>query len=349
MPSLIADDLDDIAWLTDSLWDELRGNRIFLTGGTGFFGCWLLESFLWANERFGLKSRAVVLTRHPERLREQAPHLDSHPAIALHLGDVRDFEFPAGSFTHVIHAATEASAALNSTAPHTMLDTNLRGTSRCLDFAAACGARKFLLTSSGAVYGAQPSEVTHLPETFTGGPDPLSCDSAYAEGKRIAELQCAMAARSGRLETKIARCFAFVGPYMKFDTHFAIGNFIRDQVEGQSIIIQGDGTAVRSYLYASDLMVWLWTILFRGQTCRAYNVGSERAVSMAELAAAVAQAASPHVKVEVRGKPTGLPPQRYVPSTERARQELGLHERVSLHAAISKTRSWRLQSQQVIA
>jgi nucleoside-diphosphate-sugar epimerase len=344
MPNLIADDLEAIASATGSLWEELRGNRIFITGGTGFFGCWLLESFLWANDRLGLRSHAVVLTRDPKRLLGKAPHLARHPAIQLHPGDVRDFCFPAGGFTHVIHAATEASAELNSTAPSTMLDTNVRGTSRCLEFAAAGGAKKFLLTSSGSVYGTQPSELTHLPETFGGGPDPLSCDSAYAEGKRMAELQCALAARGGGFEIKIARGFAFVGPYMRFDAHFAIGNFIRDQAKGQAILVKGDGTAVRSYLYASDLMVWLWTILFRGRNGRAYNVGSERAVNIAELAAAVAQTAQPRVPVEIRGRPSGLPPQRYVPSTERARHELGLKERVSLEQAIHKTRDWCLQS-----
>jgi dTDP-glucose 4,6-dehydratase len=349
MPSLIADDLDDVVALTAPLWDELRGSQIFITGGTGFFGCWLLESFIWANQCLGLKARAVVLTRNPQRLREQAPYLADDPAVSLHRGDVRDFEFPAGSFSHVIHAATEASAVLNSTDPSTMLDTNVQGTTRCLQFAAICGARKFLLTSSGAVYGPQPSELTHVPETLAGGPDPLSCNSAYAEGKRMAELQCALAARNSGCEMKIARGFAFVGPYMQFDAHFAIGNFIRDQAEGQAIIVEGDGTAIRSYLYASDLMVWLWTILFRGENCRPYNVGSEHAVNIAELAAEVAQARQTHVKVEFRGQHAGLPPQRYVPSTERARRELGLQERVSLREAISKTLRWYLRSRQAVA
>src|SRR5579862_3925602 len=149
----LASDLEHILAQTADVWPAFRGRRIFITGGTGFFGCWLLESFAWANDRLDLNAHAVVLTRNAARFREKAPHLGAHPAIQFYEGDVRTCDFPGGEFSHVIHAATESASGLNERDPGEMLDSIVAGTRHVLDLAVACGARNVLLTSSGAVYG----------------------------------------------------------------------------------------------------------------------------------------------------------------------------------------------------
>ena len=290
-------DVEEILARTSGLWAEIRNAAIFMTGGTGFFGHWLLETFSAANVRFGLNARAVVLSRNPENFLCDCPPLKG---VSFHRGDVRTFEFPDGEFSHVIHAATPASASLNDQRPFEMFDIAAHGARRVLEFAAQRGTRRFLLCSSGAVYGRQPADLLRVPETFCGGPDPLDPRSAYAEGKRIAEWMCATSGSQSGIEMKIARCFAFLGPHLPLDAHFAAGNFLRDALEGRPIVIQGDGAAYRSYLYAADLMVWLWTILFRGASCRAYNVGSETAIDIVHLAKCIAEIVAPGTPVEIR-------------------------------------------------
>lgn len=338
---LAAKDLDWILQHTSSLWNEARGERIFLTGGTGFFGCWLLESFCHINRQLGVGAEATVLTRNPGAFAQKAPHLVADPAVHLLAGDVRDFPFPSAEFGYVIHAATETSARQAAAAPLEILSTIVRGTERTLEFAARCGAKKFLLTSSGAVYGKQPAEMTHVPETYAGAPDALNPASVYAEGKRVSELLCSVYQERAGLECKIARCWAFCGPHLPLDQHFAIGNFIGDVLAGRPISIQGDGTPRRSYLYAADLAIWLWTILFRGPALLPINVGSDQDVSIHELAQTVAAALNPKVEILVAKKPVpGAPPLRYVPSVARAQEMLGLGVTVELRDAIRRTAEW---------
>ncbi len=337
----LADDLDHVLGATGNLWEELRGKKIFITGGTGFFGCWLLESFIHANARLGLNASATVLTRNPDAFRQKAPHLFSEKSVNCVTGDVRTFDFPEGQFSYIIHAATDASARLNTQDPFLMFETIVEGTKRVLEFSRRCETEKLLLTSSGAVYGRQPSELMHVPEEFQGGPDSTAAQSAYGEGKRVSELLCAIHHERYGLKTKIARCFAFVGPYLPLDIHFAIGNFIRDAMTGGPVKVKGDGTPFRSYMYAADLAIWLWTILFKGEACRPYNVGSEYAMSIGELAFAVAECVKPTVPVAIeKTAMLGRPPQRYVPSIKRASSELGLKIEIQLDDAIKRTIAW---------
>jgi len=337
---LPAADLDQVLAATRSLWDEVRGRRIFISGGTGFFGCWMVETFLHINRALALDARATVLTRDPEAFLRKVPHLRHDPALTLLEGDVRDFAFPAEPHDFVIHAATEASARQLAENPQEMLSTILEGTQRVLSFAVLAKTRKLLLTSSGAVYGPQPPRVTHLLEDYAGAHPALPHGNVYAEGKRASELMCARAARTG-LEVKITRGYAFVGPHLPLDAHFAAGNFLADALAGRNIKIASDGSSVRSYLYAADLAIWLWTILFRAPSLRAYNVGSEDEVTIRQLAETIQAVVNPAIAVEVAQTPDpNRIPDRYVPSTSRARSDLGLRQTVPLDEALRRTAAW---------
>src|ERR1700686_3714172 len=196
-------DLELILERTAPLWEEVRGHRILLTGGTGFFGRWLVESFCFVNELLGLGAEVTLLTRNPEAFARKCPHLASNPAVKLHSGDVRNFLFPEEEYKYVIHAATESSAKQAPEDPVEMLSTIVAGTERTLEFAATHGTRKFLLTSSGAVYGKHPADVTHVPESYAGAPDPLDASNVYAGGKRTSELLCAIYQKKSTLKSKL--------------------------------------------------------------------------------------------------------------------------------------------------
>jgi dTDP-glucose 4,6-dehydratase len=125
------------------------------------------------------------------------------------------------------------------------------------------------------------------------------------------------------------------------DTNFAIGNFIRDAMGGNAIKIAGDGTPLRSYLYAADMAAWLWTILLKGESGHAYNVGSDQAISISRLAQQVADVVAPGIAVHVAQKADpAAPAARYLPDITKAREKLGLKVRLQLADSISRTVQW---------
>jgi dTDP-glucose 4,6-dehydratase len=338
MDNPLADDLDHILSGTKGLREELRGKRIFITGGTGFFGTWILETLAWANSKLDLEVESVVLTRNISNFRKRSPHIARNKAFSFLEGDVKTFRFPTRKFDYIIHAATDSTMKYTGMNSLSAFNDITDGTRHVLDCAVDCKADKMLYVSSGAVYGKQPTAIARLDENYPGGPDLADRSSVYAEGKRTAEMLCLLYSARHNLRVKIARCFAFVGPYLPLDKHFAIGNFILDATENKPIIVEGDGTTVRSYLYASDLIIWLLTILIRGKDCYPYNVGSERDITIEELATLVSKTAEKPVGIQIRAEKSKRGEiDRFVPSTQRAQKELKLKQTVNLESGIRNT------------
>jgi nucleoside-diphosphate-sugar epimerase len=336
MKRIAKEDLMHVLKHVENIAGALKDKSIFITGATGFFGKWLLESFLFMNKELSLNASVYALSRKPDAFLAEYPFYKNEPAITFIKGDVQTFTFPEGDFQFIIHAATDTDAKSNIENPWLMLDTITKGTERVLKFAAKQPLEALLLTSSGAIYGQQPADISHINEADCFKLDTNNAVSVYGQGKRMAELYCALYNQQFNMPIKIARCFAFVGPYLPLNKHFAIGNFILNGLNKEDIIIKGDGTPCRSYLYAADLAIWLWTILIKGENNKPYNVGSDHDIDIKETAGIVASCFNHKLNIDIVGKPSGLPIQRYVPNINEA-LTLGLEVKVPVKEAILKT------------
>lgn len=325
---------------------DFGNEEILLTGGTGFFGKWLSQSLIAMNERWSLNNRVHLLTRDPKKSLESSPWLNGRPDIHWIGGDVRKIESKI-KFTTIIHGAAAASQTLNENQPDEMYGTIVDGTKQVLKLTEGGSCRRFQLVSSGAVYGRQPPELMNTPEDFKGEPDPANPSSAYGRAKRVAE---AMVLNSQpRFQVTIPRCFAFIGPYLPLDLHFAAGNFLNHIVKNETIRIEGDGTPMRSYLYAADLIVWQLVALLSKNSPQVFNVGSGQALSIRELAEVMHKVGcevkperknlTEPVVIKKTPKPGALP-ERYVPSVDLAKKSMGLEVWTDMPTAIAKTLKW---------
>ncbi len=304
--------------------------KVLVTGGTGFVGRALMQRVLAKS----VDGEFVFVGR------TSSTRLTSGASSTGPGWNVLEPSNIEPTFDVVIHAATPASAMLNSEDPLQMIEIVYRGTLNALEFALAhTKLPRFLLLSTGGIYGEMPPGTVNFREDYMGAIRTTNSKSAYAESKRLSEVLLACFAEKYGLSGHIMRLFAFSGPSLPLDRHFAVGNFVRDAVGSSLIQVRSDGTSVRSYLDERDLADWILAAIYRRNINEISHVGSERAISIGELAHLVASrtetiTGSPcNVKILGKSSPVdGVA--RYVPNTARTRECLGVKETISLEQSI---------------
>jgi nucleoside-diphosphate-sugar epimerase len=333
-------DLDTVLDRTRSLWTEMHGARLLLTGATGFVGTHMLESVRHARERTAADMRVIAPARDPGRLHARLPWTKDARWLDVIQGDIHHFAPPSGAVDFVIHSANTASPGEIADDPQAIARMVVQGSSRVYSLGAAGGARRMLQLSSGSVCGVHLTPSKPIAEDDPGEPLGDGPAAQLARAKRDAEQALLRASQhGGGPAIMFARGFALCGPWLPLDSAFAFGNFLGAALRGKPVIVSGDGTPVRSYLYSGDMVVWLWTMLLRGVSGRAYNVGSAHAVTIGDLAHRVAALLGGSVEIAGAAGPGGGA-HWHVPDLSRVSAELGLEETVPLNDAIVRTARW---------
>ena len=162
---------------------------------------------------------------------------------------------------------------------------NVIGTANLLERARSCGASSFLFFRSGEVYGALEAAAMPVPEDAYGKVDPTALRSCYAESKRMGEAMCAAWAGQHAVPARIVRPFHTYGPGMQLDDGRVCADFIADILAGRDISMKSDGSASRAFCYLADAVLGFFTVMLKGESGQAYNIGNEGAeLSILELA-----------------------------------------------------------------
>ena len=317
--------------------ENLRNKVICLTGATGGVGKNLLESLVWLNRSNKLNLEIYAISRSPEIFFKNYSHFREYSELFLVSGDIRDEKilFSGTQIDYCIHAAADV---INKNGYEELFSACIEGTSKILKFAKNNRCKNFLLLSSGAVYGRQPQNLAAFSENYIGGVSLSSTQSAYALGKQCSEW---LTQQEDVMNIQIARCFAFAGPYLPLNQHFAVGNFIKSALAGENIEIQGNGTPIRTYLYTSDLCIWLIKLMLEDGRKNVWNIGGSEPISIKALAELVREEVNPDININIQ-QPIELDVERYVPDVSKIERELMLKPGVSLREMINKMAQWNL-------
>jgi nucleoside-diphosphate-sugar epimerase len=184
----------------------------------------------------------------------------------------------------LVHAASQASPKYFATDPVGTFEANVIGTRNMLEVARNAKSAGFLFFSSGEVYGERANLSVPATESSYGYLDPINLRSCYAEGKRAGETLCACWHDQFGIPAKIVRVSHTYGPGMDLNDGRVFADFVADIVGGRNIVMKSDGSTRRSFCYLADATVAYFTVLLRGNSGEAYNVGSDSECSILDLA-----------------------------------------------------------------
>lgn len=328
---------------------DLRTKRLFITGSTGFFGVWLVGAIHFFNSSSDDKIEVCCLTRDKTLFLERYSFLKNDPSLNFIEGDIRNFDFPNFSPTHVLHlATTSAHETYSGQLASEKFDVLVSGTKRLLDFCKQRQVKRILFTSSGAAYSPKEFNTSsNAKEPGVYSLDLRLIESALGQGKKTAEFLFSLYAQENDAHCAVARCFSFVGPGLPLNLHYAIGNFLSDVLSNQPIKILGDGQAIRSYMHIADAINWLLFLLQNVNNFDIVNVGSDTPISMKALAEKLKTLSDSKHIIEISGlsKTAIGNPERniYVPSVEKAKLVYNLTPTLSLDKALEDTYNFYLK------
>lgn len=338
---LILEDYDNVTQSRITSLALLKNNVVVITGGTGFIGTWIAGLIAYLNDHHSFNTQVILIARNLDYFRMSRPHLIRND-VKLIAADVRYLiELPTET-NWLIHAAGIPDNRFHSTYPLDTMSIIASGTYSVLRAVERCSNFKMLLNiSSGLIYGLQQLKQTRINEVYAGAPKCGTVSSAYAEAKRYAETLCHSSRSQARIPVVTARPFAFIGPYQSLEMPWAINNFIKDAMSGNSIRVLGDGKTVRSYMYASDMAFWLLNILAKGKSGEIYNIGSPTSITLEKLASIIASQVDSQLEIKLRTSFSNqVQNSRFVPDVSFAQNTLQLSITVSLREAIERTIKW---------
>jgi len=314
-------------------WHKFENSKVLIYGGTGFIGSWLTTALNHANSELGLNIEVSIVTRDAHAAQVKFGSKDSGGIQFIE----HDFAFgPLNYFfeaDYIFHGGTPTRVSTGSNNPVNLLSASVNAANHAIQ----CKSSRFEIPmavhlSSGAIYGRQSMENSHRSEDDEAANEL----DAYGQAKLATDQVLEEASIEGKIKFQSPRLFAFAGPLLQLDAHFAVGNFVLDGIQGKPISVNGNPNTLRSYMYPADLIIALLVIATHDEYLNV-NIGSEESISMSNLAYLISRLTT---QKEVLFTNPNLNPSNYVPSTSRLKSILPEYKFLTLENSLRRWIEW---------
>ncbi|MDP1719310.1 MAG: NAD-dependent epimerase/dehydratase family protein [bacterium] len=344
---IIKEDVDNIIAAVGLEFGILAGKTILITGANGFLPSYLVDTVSRLNETVFSKSptKVVAVTRRPAKKNDRLVQHIGDPNVIFSNQDVgKNFIVPKG-VDYIIHGASKASPVDFMKDPIDTIDANVAGTRVILEYAAKNKTKGLLFISSSEVYGDPDPKRVPIKESYFGSVNPIGTRSSYQESKRFSETLCYNFFKTYGIPAKIARCFLTYGPRMRLHDGRVIPDFMYNGLSGKDIEMKAGPGFERAFSYVSDTVEQFWRVLLLGRSGEAYNVGSDKVMTIAGLAELFVKIFDNRIKARTVGKKSqaGLvtAPKKVAPDLSKIRKELGYKTKfISVEGGLRRMKEW---------
>jgi UDP-glucose 4-epimerase len=307
--------------------DELRhdGMHVCLLGGNGFIGSYVLDELLKRGHR------VLVYDRRDEKYRKPQSGVEYIYGDGANYGQLLEHFSGVDCVVHLISSTVPESSNQD---PIFDVQSNLVGTLRLLQACVQRSVKRVVFVSSGGTVYGIPRQLP-IPESHPN--DPLS---SYGIVKLAIEKYLALYARLYNIDYRILRPSNPYGERQDpLGTQGIISVYLWQILHGQPVVVYGDGSIVRDYLYASDLSRAVCMALEHRGASNTFNVGFGQGLSISELIDRIRTTLGCSIRIERRApRPFDVP--QVVLDISYARAELNWQPQVSIEEGLRRTSAW---------
>lgn len=277
-----------------TLFEAFSNSTVLITGATGLIGSMLIRTFVSANETYGLCIRVIGQVRNMDKAKTVLADIFDKVEVVTAYDTESDY---------IIHTVSPTTSNFFIEHPVETIKASVGSAMTILDIAKKNRA-SIVYLSSMEQYGVPYEPGQRMSEDKVGVIDHLNIRSSYSESKRMCECMCAAYAAEYGVEVKIARLAQTVGAGVAMTDNRMPIQFARAVAEGKDIVLHTEGKSISNFVYLTDAITGILTVLEKGEKGQAYNICNDAETrSVREIAELIChEVAQDRIQVRIEKK-----------------------------------------------